>query len=242
MQRFYIIVVVLFVFIYFTIGFSQFQIQENRPPIVKIVAPIDHSTFSWNSIIPYTIHVSDHEDGNSKYDEINPTEVLLVVKYLKDSSEIKSYLISESNIDYSPLVQIGSSTCFNCHRAKETLIGPSFERIAEKYQKNPKTVEILTKKIIEGGTSIWGDAKMPPHPELKVAQVQEMVRWILANNSNFDKNYLTGIEGSIKTKEQPLSAQEKSVLVLTARYTDHGSNNQRQNSKQAQNTLTLKSN
>ncbi len=241
MQRFSILGVVLFVFFYFTIGFSQFQIQENRPPLVKIVAPKDFSTFSWNSIIRYTIHVSDHEDGNSEYDEINPTEVLLVVKYLKDSSEIKSYLINESNTDYSPLVQMSSSTCFNCHRAKGTLIGPSFERIAEKYQKDPKAVQTLTEKIIAGDTSIWGDEKMPPHPDLKVAQVKEMVRWILENNSDTDKNYLTGIEGTIKIKEQPVAVSEKGILVMTASYTDHGSNNQRQNSRQGGETIVLKS-
>lgn len=241
MQRFSIIGVVLFVFFYFTIGFSQFQIQENRPPVVKIVTPIAKGTFSWNSIIPYTIHVSDHEDGNSEYDEIIPTEVFLVVKYLKDSSEIKSYLTNESNTDYSPLVQMGSSTCFSCHRAKGTLIGPSFERITEKYQKDPKAVETLAEKIIEGGTSIWGDEKMPPHPDLKVAQVQEMVRWILENSSDSDKNYLTGIEGTIKTIEQPVAGPEKGILVMTASYTDHGSNNQRQNSRQGGESIVLKS-
>lgn len=242
MPRFSIIGAVLFVLFYFTIGFSQFQTQENRPPVVKIVAPAANSTFNWSSLIPYAIHVSDDEDGNSEYDEINPTEVLLVVKYLKSPSEIKSYLTKESNTDYSPLVQMSRSTCFSCHSAKGTLIGPSFERIAAKYQKNPKALEFLTEKIINGGTSIWGDEIMPPNPDLKVAQIREMVHWILKNNSDPDKNYLVGIEGTIKTKEQPISALEKSVLVLTARYSDQGLNKQRQNSKQAQNTLILKSN
>lgn len=242
MQRFYIIVVMLFVFFYFTIGFSQFQIQENRPPIVKIVAPKDFNTFCWNGIIPYTIYVSDYEDGNSEYDEINPSEVLIIAKYLKSSSEIKPYLTKESNTDYSSLVEMSRSTCFSCHRAKGKLIGPSFEQIAMEYQKNPKAIEFLTEKIIAGSTSIWGDEKMPPHPDLKVGQVQEMVHWILENSSDSNKNYLTGIEGTIKTKEQPESGHEQSILVLTARYTDHGSNNQLQNSKQGQNTLTLKNN
>jgi cytochrome c len=242
MPRFSIIGAVLFVFFFFTIGFSRFQIQENRPPVVKIVAPTTNSTFNWSSIIPYAIHVSDDEDGNSEYDEINPTEVLLVVKYLKSPSEIKSYLTNESNTDYSTLVQMSRSTCFICHSAKGTLIGPSFERIAAKYQKNPKAIEFLTEKIINGGTSVWSDEIMPPHPDLKVPQVQEMVHWILENNSDPDKNYIAGIEGTIKTKEEPASAHENSVLVLTARYVDQGLNKQRQNSKQGENTLILKSN
>jgi len=242
MTRFSIMGAAFFAIYYFALGFSQFQMQENRPPVVKIVAPTTNSTFSWSSIIPYAIHVLDNEDGNSEYGEINPTEVLLVGKYLKSSSEIKSYLTKESKIDYSSLVQMSRSTCFNCHRAKGTLIGPSFERISAKYRKNPKAIEILAKKIINGSTSIWSDEIMPPHPELKVAQVQKMAHWILENNSDPDKNYFTGIEGTINTKEKPVSANEKSVLVLTARYTDQGINNQRQNSKEAQNTLIIKNN
>ena len=86
MPRYSIIGAVPFVFFCFAIGFPQFQTQENKPPVVKIIAPTANSTFTWNSMIPYTIHVSDDEDGDSEYDEINPTEVLMVVEYLKSPS------------------------------------------------------------------------------------------------------------------------------------------------------------
>ena len=82
---------------------------------------------------------------------------------------------------------------------------------------------------------------MPPHPELKIGQIQEMVRWILANNSDPNKNYLAGIKGAIKTKEQSASSPKKSVLIITARYTDHGSDGLGENSKNALNTIVLKS-
>lgn len=68
-----------------------------------------------------------------------------------------------------------------------------------------------------------------------------MVRWILENSSDSDKNYLTGIEGTIKTIEQPVAGPEKGILVMTASYTDHGSNNQRQNSRQGGESIVLKS-
>jgi len=225
---------------YFLFGFTSY-IQENRPPKIKIIAPFANSTFNWNSIIPYTIHVSDDEDGNSEYDEINPNEVILIVRYLKDSSNLKTYLTNESKKDNSPLVQMGKSTCFSCHKAKGKLIGPSFERIANKYQKDPKAVESLAKKIIAGSTSFWGDEKMPPHPDLSIEQGEKMVHWILENNSDSYKNYLIGIEGALKTKEQPASTNEKGILVLTARYTDHGVNDHWQNRKQAQKTIILTS-
>jgi cytochrome c len=68
-----------------------------------------------------------------------------------------------------------------------------------------------------------------------------MVRWILKNNSDSNKNYLAGTKGAIKTKEQPISPPKKGVLVLTASYMDHGSIDQRLNSKKGQTTLVLKS-
>ncbi|MCM4152430.1 hypothetical protein DHD05_12580 [Arenibacter sp. N53] len=233
--------VIVCVFFYFLLGFSSFQLQENNPPEIRIKVPFANSTFGWNSILPYEIQVLDDEDGNSEYDEINPNEVLLVVKYLQDSSQVKSYLQLEANTNYKPLVQMGNSTCFNCHKAKGTLIGPSFERIAAKYDNDQKVVESLAEKIITGSTSNWGDEKMPPHPDLMAGQVQEMVRWILANNLDSNKNYLAGLKGTIKTKEQAVPVSEKGVIVLTAMYSDHGSNSQRHNSKQARNTLILKS-
>jgi len=226
---------------YCLLGFSSLPIQENNTPVIKIIAPDANSTFRWNSLIPYEIYVSDQEDGNSEYEEINPHEVLLVVQYLKDSAQINSYLDSEAKTDYKPLVQMGRSTCFNCHMAKGTLIGPSFERIAAKYNRDTQAVEKLTKKIITGSTAVWGDEKMPPHPDLKVGQIREMVRWILQNNSDPNKDFLAGIAGSIKTKEQDASTSQKNVLIMTARYVDHGSDGLGQNQKQAQTTVVLKS-
>ena len=68
-----------------------------------------------------------------------------------------------------------------------------------------------------------------------------MACWILENNSNPTKNYLVGLEGTIKTKEKPVAAQDENVLVLTAQYTDQGSDKKPSKSKRGQNTLPLKS-
>lgn len=223
----------------FLVGFSQFNLQENTAPEIKFTAPKDKSIFQWNSIVPYTITVSDREDGNSDYDEINPNEVMLVVKYLNDSAQVKKYLLNESNTDYEPLLWMGTSTCFSCHKAKGKLIGPSFDLISDKYQGNPKAIEVVANNIITGSTSTWGDAIMPPHPDLKLEKAKEIVRWILKHNTDPDKNYLTGIEGAFKTKA--LVNSEKGVYVLTASYTDHGINDIPQSCKQGQQTIILKS-
>jgi cytochrome c len=62
---------------------------------------------------------------------------------------------------------------------------------------------------------------MPAHPDLKVEQAREIVRWILRNNDDADENYLAGIQGAFRTKEKPVR-DSRGVYVLTASYTDHG--------------------
>lgn len=233
---------ICFVAFCFIGGLSPQKQQENTAPEVKVRTLLAHGIFQWNALVPYIITVSDLEDGHSKYDEINLNEVMLVVKYLKDSTQIKHYLNNESNTDYKPLVWMGTSTCFNCHKAKGTLIGPSFDRIAHKYQDDPKAMEVLAQKIITGGTSNWGDEIMPPHPDLNKEQAKEMAHWILENNLDLDKNYLAGIEGVFKTKEKPPLHSKKGIYVLTASYTDRGINDLPQSRKQTQQTIILKSN
>ena len=82
----------------------------------------------------------------------------------------------------------------------------------------------------------WENA---PHPDLLAGQVQELVLWILENNSDPNNDYLAGVKGAIKTKKIATD-NEKGILVMTAIYRDHGSNDEGQNSIQAQNTLILK--
>jgi len=87
---------------------------------------------------------------------------------------------------------------------------------------------------------------MPPHPDLKIEQVKEIVRWILKNNDDPDQIYLAGIEGAFRTKERP-SRDAKGVYILTASYTDHGIMETphpdgiiRQGTKVGQQTIVLK--
>lgn len=225
---------------YFIAYFSQ--PVENTPPKVTITTPAKNSTFQWNSIVPYVIHVTDREDGNSEYNEIANNEVLLIVKYLPDSSQVKKYLLDRSKTSHESLVWMSTSTCFTCHAAKTKLIGPSFELIAQRYLVNSITIESLAKKIITGSSGTWGDLKMPPHPDLKIEQAREVVKWILKNNADPDQNYIAGIEGAFRTKEKPSKEPGKGVYILTASYTDHGIKGMPRSpgGKLGQHTLVLK--
>ena len=69
-------------------GFTYWQ-GENSPPKVTISVQGKGNTFQWNSVVPYTIGVSDAEDGTTEYNDIPSHEVLLVAKYFPDSTRIK---------------------------------------------------------------------------------------------------------------------------------------------------------
>ena len=87
--------------------------------------------------------------------------------------------------DDKALELIAASDCTTCHRLHQagegSSIGPAYDQVAAKY--NPaadSTVERLVKKVISGGSGIWGTVPMTPHPALKADEVKTMVTYILA--------------------------------------------------------------
>ena len=75
---------------------------------------------------------------------------------------------------------IKASDCASCHAADRTVVGPAYAAIAKKYAGTAGAAGRLALRIRDGGTGIWGDAKMPPHPDLTDAQRQTIARYILA--------------------------------------------------------------
>ena len=241
MQSRYISVVAICVL---SFGFTYWQ-DQNSPPKVTISVQGKGNTFQWNSVVPYTIAVSDAEDGKTEYNEIPSHEVLLVAKYFPDSTLIKKIPIDEQMIHHDAVLEMSKALCFNCHAAKAKLIGPSFEQVAARYKNAPGAVDALTKKIIDGSTGTWSDLKMPPHPDLEVQDVKEMVTWILKYNADPDLTYFVGTDGALRTREKPANASAAGVYVLTASYMDHGprnpNNGLRTQGKRGQHALVLRS-
>jgi cytochrome c len=75
---------------------------------------------------------------------------------------------------------IKASDCASCHAADRTVVGPAYAAIAKKYAGATDAANRLIQSIRAGSSGTWGDAKMPPHPDLTNAQLQTMVRWVLA--------------------------------------------------------------
>jgi len=86
--------------------------------------------------------------------------------------------------DSKGLELIGASDCTTCHRLDKAgsgaSIGPAYSEVADKYSPAAdSTVNRLVKKIIAGGSGIWGTVPMTPHPSVPEPDVREMVKYIL---------------------------------------------------------------
>jgi cytochrome c len=195
----------------------------NHSPTVKILKPKANEGYEENSQVRYEINVSDPEDGESKFQEISPTEVMLMVRYFSSTAATEAAMSGASTGDPPGLGTIRTSNCLSCHAFDARLIGPSFADIRKRYPYLQANVESLSRSILEGTSGAWGRIKMPSHPELTMAQAAACVTWILKTAADPQTNYYTGTEGSFRVPiPQDSRSKDKGILVLIASYTDHG--------------------
>jgi cytochrome c len=184
----------------FALLISAFLFQQNNPPLVKL-AVTNGLTVAPNTTVRYAISISDKEDGDTKYDEIAPNEILLSATTPADTGSVNRPVLHS----------MMASNCMNCHAFNTKLIGPSFMDISKRYAAAPDE-SLIIKHVREGSKGIWGEIVMPTHPELSQEETAKMVKWILQFNSQKNVQYFLGKEGSVRI-EKP--------LVLTASYLDH---------------------
>ncbi len=81
---------------------------------------------------------------------------------------------------------IGASDCTTCHKLNKDAtsganIGPAYSEVAAKYSPAADTtIDRLVKKVISGGSGVWGSIPMTPHPAIKPEDVRTMVTYILS--------------------------------------------------------------
>jgi cytochrome c len=73
---------------------------------------------------------------------------------------------------------IAKSDCLGCHNENDKIVGPAYVAVAEKY--TPSDLDYLSGKIITGGSGVWGEVPMSPHPNLSKEDATEMAKYILS--------------------------------------------------------------
>jgi S-disulfanyl-L-cysteine oxidoreductase SoxD len=69
--------------------------------------------------------------------------------------------------------------CTACHAIDHKVVGPSFRDVADKYRDKTDAMQLLTKKVRDGGSGVWGPIPMLPHPDVSTADMDIMVHWVL---------------------------------------------------------------
>ncbi|GAA3991857.1 c-type cytochrome [Mucilaginibacter dorajii] len=75
---------------------------------------------------------------------------------------------------------LAANDCGTCHKVDTKVIGPAFQDIAKKYDASEANIDMLTKKVIAGGSGNWGTMAMTAHPGLAEADAKEIVKYILS--------------------------------------------------------------
>ncbi len=153
----------------------------NTPPDVAIDVTGNRS-FYWNATsVDYTVRVTDAEDGT--LGKIDPSRVNVSLTYGPPGAASASAGASAGGQSASVpdgLARIRKSDCLACHGVDNASLGPSYVSVAQKYRSQPDARLKLITKIATGGTGVWGDRIMPPHPSLSEDDRRAMVDYILS--------------------------------------------------------------
>jgi cytochrome c len=186
----------------------------NARPVVRFTSPANGSFFDWKEKIDYQIEVRDAESG-----KVDPNLVSLQGEFRN-----RRFLTDvDAEISNPGLALMRKSTCFACHISDAPSAGPSYELVAKKYAGEASARELLAQKVLNGGTGIWGQLPMLPHPQHTIEQARAMIDWILSLNENTASTPRRGTKGVYNAPEKPtIRAVTEGVLLLTAGYTDAG--------------------
>jgi len=73
------------------------------------------------------------------------------------------------------------NNCMACHTVDKKLVGPALVDVAKKYAGDKDAVKTLAAKVKAGTKGgVWGTVAMPPNPKVTDADMETLIKWILA--------------------------------------------------------------
>ena len=106
------------------------------------------------------------------------------------------------------LALIEGSDCVACHNQEVQTVGPSYVAIAERYDNSPVTEVRLANKVIQGGSGVWGEALMTPHPNLPLEDAKAMVAYILSLDDEASES-----GGPLDVGAEPIAFQDQAEIT-----------------------------
>jgi cytochrome c len=198
----------------------------NEPPVVGFDFKGSNKTFFFpGKKIDYAVNVRDKEDGSLANGKIVPSQVAISIDYLSEGYDQTVIASNQRTLDASVRFVgaknlLGKSDCKACHNVNTKALGPSFSQVATKYKNDARATDRLAKKIISGGSGVWGDAAMPAHPAISANDANTIVKYILSVN---EKQTIKSrpVRGSYAI-DSAIKTTDKGNLIFRAAYRDKG--------------------
>lgn len=70
--------------------------------------------------------------------------------------------------------------CMACHAIDKKVLGPAYKDVAAKYAGQKDAADKLAKKVMAGGSGVWGNVPMPANPQVTEAEAKQLVAWVLS--------------------------------------------------------------
>ncbi|MGB3852227.1 MAG: PQQ-dependent sugar dehydrogenase [Tunicatimonas sp.] len=196
-------------------GASTTKILEvevgNDPPAVDI-ALASNSSFYWEGVpIKYQVKVDDREDGSLTKGSIDVQAVNFAYNFVPaaDGTDDLGHKMVTSGFTL-----IESSGCKACHSYEKQSVGPAYNAVAARYERNAETTSMLVNKVLKGGKGNWGERAMPAQ-----AVSEQEAGYIVDYILSLDERSSVPLAGTIQPDD--VGGQYE----LTASYTDKGGEN-----------------
>ncbi len=186
----------------------------NTVPQVVINATGNSSFYFRDAQLDYNVSVTDKEEA-----AIDTNKIQVKLEYVpKDAGSYKTVNGNGTWVMPGKLL-IQSNDCKACHTMDQTIVGPSFTAIAERYKNRSAEIPRIASKIISGGAGAWGNHYMNAHPQLSKDDAATIVKYIL---SLTQQQHTDSLPARATIALKPPAGAAGGTWALTAAYTDAG--------------------
>lgn len=192
-------------------------VAGNTPPAITLQASgFNQTFFQPGSPISYSIKVADKEDATVALDR-----VAVSIDHVSDAFDARAVEQDDSAVDASTRFAVARAVmaqtdCAGCHQRDIRAVGPSFVMLAERYRPDQATLDALAAKVRTGGSKVWGDVEMPPHPTLPANDIKAIVRYMLSARDTA----ITALPVEGTHTPVPAGDMTRGRVVVRAAYTD----------------------
>ncbi|MFZ1749652.1 MAG: family 16 glycoside hydrolase, partial [Saprospiraceae bacterium] len=203
----------------------------NVPDNIKVLLKTNISSIVVESNINTDAEMSIASKVEVKYDEVSTLDVdaVLTLKSNDNTTFNVTFLnqptIANKNVAGGEekeeaiegdipegLKHIAKSDCKTCHNKNLQTIGPAYTAIAQKYKNSPENITLLSSKVKNGGSGVWGEQAMTPHADLPDEIINEMVAYILSLDADTEDNSVDSKSATLISLGSDTSASKENMI------------------------------